>query len=63
MRSKWQAVDVRAVLEASGLDHGPISVFERMQTMGLQAPSVAALARLLPLLGASCRPSCVPHDC
>lgn len=33
-------------LEASGLDHGPISVFERMRQMGLSAPSVAALARI-----------------
>jgi transposase InsO family protein len=43
---KDQAVNVRAVLESSGLDHGPISVFERMRQMGLEPPSVAALARL-----------------
>ena len=43
---KTQALDVRATLEASGLDHGPISVFERMRSMGLDAPSVASLARL-----------------
>ncbi|MGO2573570.1 MAG: integrase core domain-containing protein, partial [Corynebacterium casei] len=41
-----QAVQVRAALEASGLDHGPISVHERMKTMGLAAPSVASLARI-----------------
>lgn len=40
------ALDVPAALEASGLDHGPISVFERMRSMGLEAPSVASLARL-----------------
>lgn len=27
-----------ATLEASGLDHGPISVFERMRSMGLGGP-------------------------
>lgn len=44
---KAQAVAVRAALEASGLDHGPISVHEKMRTMGLQhVPSTAALARI-----------------
>ncbi|ACU84328.1 integrase family protein [Brachybacterium faecium DSM 4810] len=43
---KDQAVAVRAALEASGLDHGPISVFDRMGAMGLESPSVAALARI-----------------
>lgn len=43
---KQQAVDVRASLEASGLDHGPISVFEKMNRMGLESPSVASLARI-----------------
>lgn len=41
-----QAVQVRTALEASGLDHGPISVHEQMKTMGLAAPSVASLARI-----------------
>jgi transposase InsO family protein len=42
-----QAVQVRAALEASGLDHGPISVHEKMRAMGLeQVPSVASLARI-----------------
>lgn len=42
-----QAVQVRAALEASGLDHGPISVHDKMQTMGLDpVPSVASLARI-----------------
>jgi transposase InsO family protein len=41
-----QAVSVRAALEASGLDHGPISVFEKMTAMGLAPPSVASLARI-----------------
>jgi hypothetical protein len=31
---KAQAVAVRAALESSGLDHGPISVHEKMRTMG-----------------------------
>lgn len=44
---KAQAVAVRAALEASGLDHGPISVHDKMHAMGLpQVPSTAALARI-----------------
>jgi transposase InsO family protein len=44
---KDQAVAVRAALEASGLDHGPISVYEKMHAMGLQpVPSTASLARI-----------------
>lgn len=44
---KQQAVDVRAALEASGLDHGPISVYDKMHAMGLDAvPSIASLARI-----------------
>jgi putative transposase len=31
---KVQAVRVRAALEASGCDHGPISVHEKMRAMG-----------------------------
>ena len=38
---------VRGALEASGLDHGPISVHEKMHAMGLdQVPSTASLARI-----------------
>ena len=39
---------VRApALEQSGLDHGPISVHDKMRAMGLQqVPSTAALARI-----------------
>lgn len=44
---KAQAVQVRAALEASGLDHGPISVHEKMRAMGLsRVPSEASLARI-----------------
>ena len=44
---KAQAVQVRAALEASGLDHGPISVHDKMHAMGLhQVPSIASLARI-----------------
>jgi transposase InsO family protein len=44
---KVQAVQVRAALEASGLDHGPISVHDKMHAMGLDpVPSVASLARV-----------------
>ena len=38
---------MRAALEASGLDHGPISVHDKMHAMGLQrVPSTASLARI-----------------
>jgi transposase InsO family protein len=44
---KARAVQVRAALEASGLDHGPISVHDRMHAMGLEpVPSTASLARI-----------------
>ncbi len=44
---KAQAVAVRAALEASGLDHGPISVHEKMRAIGLASvPSTASLARI-----------------
>ncbi len=44
---KVQAVLVRAALEASGLDHGPISVHDKMHAMGLDpVPSIASLARI-----------------
>ena len=44
---KAQAVAVRAALESSGLDHGPISVHDKMVAMGLDpVPSTAALARV-----------------
>ncbi|RZS61974.1 integrase core domain-containing protein [Xylanimonas ulmi] len=44
---KAQAVAVRSALEASGLDHGPISVHDKMVAMGLDpAPSTASLARI-----------------
>ena len=42
-----QAVQVRAALAASGLDHGPISVHDKMHAMGLAVvPSTASLARI-----------------
>jgi hypothetical protein len=46
---KAQAIAVRAALEASGLDHGPISVHDKMHAMGLfSVPSTASLASDLP---------------
>lgn len=49
---KDQAVAVRAALEASGLDHGPISVHDKMHAMGLeQVPSTASLARIFREVG------------
>nr|WP_307794496.1 integrase core domain-containing protein [Arthrobacter cavernae] len=43
---KAQSVKVRAALESSGLDHGPISVHDKMKSLGMTAPSTAALARI-----------------
>jgi putative transposase len=44
---KEQAIKVRAALEQSGLDHGPVSVHDKMRVMGLaQVPSTASLARI-----------------
>ena len=44
---KQQAIEVRAALEQSGLDCGPISVHDKMRAMGLQTvPSIASLARI-----------------
>ena len=41
---KAQAVAVRAALEASGLDHGPISVHDKMQSMGVDSGALNGLA-------------------
>lgn len=44
---KQQAIGVRAALESSGLDHGPISVHDKMKSMGMPVvPSTASLARI-----------------
>ncbi|KUG56218.1 integrase [Serinicoccus chungangensis] len=44
---KEQAIAVRAALERSGLDHGPVSVHDKMLAMGLApVPSTASLARI-----------------
>jgi transposase InsO family protein len=41
------AIGVRAALEQSGLDHGPISVHEKMRSLGMEpVPSTASLARI-----------------
>lgn len=53
---KAQAVQVRAALEVSGLDHGPISVHDKMHAMGLEiVPSVASLARIFRQAGVARR--------
>ena len=33
-------------MEASGLDHGPISVHDKMNALGFEAPAIASLARI-----------------
>lgn len=49
---KQQALDVRAALESSGLDHGPISVHDKMRNLGLApVPSIASLARIFRAAG------------
>jgi transposase InsO family protein len=49
---KGQAVGVRAALESSGLDHGPISVHDKMVAVGMApVPSVASLARIFREMG------------
>lgn len=49
---KQQALKVRAALESSGLDHGPISVHDKMHAMGLSpVPSIASLARIFRAAG------------
>lgn len=37
---------MRAALESSGLDHGPISVHDKMVSLNMQTPSIASLARI-----------------
>ena len=44
---KQQAIGVRAALEQSGLDCGPVSVHDKMRALGLgPVPSIASLARI-----------------
>ena len=43
---KQQAIGVCAALESSGRDHGPIGVHDKMRSLGMDAPSVASLARI-----------------
>lgn len=44
---KEEAIRVRFALERSGLDHGPISVHDKMKMLGLPTvPAVASLARI-----------------
>jgi putative transposase len=44
---KQEALGVRAALERSGLDFGPVSVHDKMHAMGLDpVPSTASLARI-----------------
>ncbi|MGP9837752.1 integrase core domain-containing protein, partial [Arthrobacter sp. 179] len=43
---KDEAVKVRAAMESSGLDHGPISVHDKMASLGMETPSIASLARI-----------------
>lgn len=44
---RQQALGVRAALESSGLDHGPVSVHDKLLALGMTpVPSVASLARI-----------------
>lgn len=60
---KDEAVRVRASLESCGLDYGPISVHDKMISMGLAAPSIPALARIFRERGvARCEPKKKPRS-
>jgi transposase InsO family protein len=53
---KQQAIAVRAALEQSGLDCGPISVHDKMHAIGLEVvPSIASLARIFRTAGVARR--------
>jgi putative transposase len=44
---KQQALGVRTALQSSGLDHGPVSVHDKMLALGMTpVPSIATLARI-----------------
>lgn len=60
---KREAIQVRAALERSGLDHGPISVHDKMRALGLEpVPSTASLARIFRQAGvAKAEPSKKPR--
>jgi hypothetical protein len=46
---KAQALGVRAALESSGLDHGPVSVHDKMLALGMDpVPSIASFSADLP---------------
>jgi transposase InsO family protein len=46
-----QALQIRAALERDGLDHGPVSVGDKMRSLGMDAPSRATLARIFHAAG------------
>ena len=45
---KQQAIGVRAALEASGLDHGPVSVHEKMRSLRMDPVPSTASSRCRP---------------
>lgn len=45
-QAKQDALGIRAALEGSGKDSGPVSVNDRMVELGIPAPSPASLARI-----------------
>ena len=58
-----EALDVREILESTGLDAGPVSVFDTMQDMGVDPPSVASLSRIFRRAGvARHQPQKKPHS-
>ncbi len=46
IRAKALGEGQAAAQESSGLDHGPISVHDKMTALGFDAPSIASLARI-----------------
>lgn len=52
-QTRQHVINVRAALEDSGADHGPISVFDKMDQMGMDPPSVASIGRIFRTHGIS----------
>lgn len=50
---KQHVINVREALEASGTDCGPISVFDKMNQMGMSPPSIASIGRIFRQTGVS----------
>ena len=50
---KQQSLDVRAASERSGLNRGPVSAFDKIDVLGMRAPSIASPSRIFCEAGAA----------